>query len=59
MNTIRESLLNPRVLSEGEIRKLNFDEYSLEEIEHMIQCGLIEEKHVVAFYGNEWWNEVP
>ena len=53
---IRDSLMCPRQLMQDEIDALDFDELSVEEIRHLINCGVISESNVVAYYNNEWWD---
>jgi hypothetical protein len=54
---IRDSLQCPRILTYDEIAKINFDEYTTQEIKHLIACNSIKESDVIAFYGNEWWDQ--
>lgn len=34
---------------------MDFDQFTLEEIEEMIKSGKIDRREVVEFYNNEWW----
>ena len=56
---IRESLQNPRQLTEEEIDSLNFDDYTTEELLYMVECGMVDKEDISAFYNNEWWDETP
>ena len=56
MDDVRDDLECPRILSKEEI---DFDEYTIAEIKHLIACGSIQESDVIDFYNNEWWDETP
>ena len=47
----------PRVFTKEEIAELDFNEYTTEEIKHLISCASIKESDVINFYGNEFWDD--
>ena len=53
--TIRDSIKCPRVLTSDEISEIDWNDYSIEEIDHLIACGSITEEDMVQYYNNEWW----
>ena len=38
---------------------INFDIYTLEEIDNMIASGICTEQDVIDFYNNEFWRDRP
>ena len=56
---IIDGLQCPRQLDKDEISKINFNEYSVDAIHFLIDCGAITNQDVIDFYNNEWWDERP
>ncbi len=41
------------------IYDIDYDKYTTEQLKEMIQQGVVNNKDVVAYYCNEWWDETP
>lgn len=49
----------PRQLTLEEVLEVNWNEYSLEEIDQLISAGSITETQMIYYYNNIYWRETP
>lgn len=49
----------PRPLSQEEIAEIDWNDYSIKEIDSLISCNCITEQDMVDYFNNEWWRDEP
>lgn len=47
----------PRILMQDEIESIDWDEYTTDEIDFLIDCKSIEDTDIIRYYNNIHWRD--